>query len=79
MRTTAYITVLPTSHARAGSSRNRRTSGVAWFAPIPVAIRLDTNLQGGPGGPMPISRLIWIASRKIGNPIRTLETWIGLN
>jgi hypothetical protein len=79
MRTTAHIRVLPTNRGQFENIRTPRVPMAPWFTPIPVALRLDSNLRDARGGRLPVSRLIWIAARKPGGPIRTLETRIGLN
>lgn len=44
--------------------------------PLPVAVRLDTVLQTGSNGIIPVSKLIWVSPRAHGPPVAALEAML---
>ncbi len=78
MQTTAYIRALPTDRPHTGGTGSQR-SQEGCFSPFSLGIRLDTSLHGGRSGPVPLSRLIWMAADSTGDPIGKVELSIGPN
>lgn len=54
-----------------GEAGDRAESGLQ-FAPMPVAIRVDTGLPMGTRGSLPASKLIWVSPRTGNIPAKAL-------
>jgi hypothetical protein len=55
---------------------NLQAGGKLVLRPLPVAIRLDISLGAGPSGPIPATRLYWIAMGGGQAPERVLSTLV---